>query len=220
MEGHPMADSIASITTWLERVKDGDEEAAAQLWEHYFRRLLGLARARLAGLRRQGVAGAEDVVLSAFNDFFAAVRSPKYGDLHGRNDLWRVLAKFVANKAKTLLDRELAEKRGGGRVRGESAFASADTGSSGGLGFDRKESHEPDPRLTVEIEEQLQKFLASLSDKEAEIACLRMEGYGTKEIAERVHLAPVTVRHHLAVIRDVLAAEFSDGPAATPDGTE
>jgi DNA-directed RNA polymerase specialized sigma24 family protein len=204
-----MAESDASVSAWLERAKQGDEGAAAQLWERYFRRVLGLARARLAALRRKGAADEEDVALSAFNDFFGAVRSDRYADLHGRNDLWRVLATFVSNKAKTLLDRERATRRGGGRVRGESAFGTAD-----GQGFDGEESREPDPALTADFEETFRRFLAALGDKEAEIACLRMEGHGTKEIAGRVGLAPATVRRQLAVIRDVLAAEFGDGTMA------
>jgi DNA-binding CsgD family transcriptional regulator len=71
----------------------------------------------------------------------------------------------------------------------------------------------------VDVEETFQRFLAALSDEEAEIACLRMEGHGTKAIAERVGVAPATVRRRLAVIRDVLAAQFGDGLAATPDRT-
>jgi DNA-directed RNA polymerase specialized sigma24 family protein len=71
------------------------------------------------------------------------------------------------------------------------------------------ESREPDPTLAAEVEERFQKFLAGLSDQEAEIACLRMEGHSTEEIAARSKLSPATVRRRLAVIRDVLAAEFS-----------
>jgi DNA-directed RNA polymerase specialized sigma24 family protein len=210
MEANPMTDDIASISTWLERVKGGDEDAAALLWDRYFRRLLGLARARLVALRRHGAADEEDVVLSAFNDFFGAVRADKYADLHGRNDLWRVLATFVANKAKTLIDRETAAKRGGGRVQGESALGAPHGGSSAQVGFDRVESREPDPLLVAEVEEKFRQFLASLNEREAEITCLLMEGHGTPEIAGRVGRSPATVRRCLAVIRDALAAEFSD----------
>jgi DNA-directed RNA polymerase specialized sigma24 family protein len=214
-----MGEGSASISTWLERVKQGDEDAAARLWDRYFRSVLGVARARLTSLRRKGAGDEEDVALSAFNDFFGAVRSDRYADLHGRNDLWRVLAAFVSNKAKTFLDRETAPRRGGGRVQGESAFGPADEGATGGQGFDGAESREPDPSLTVDFAETFRRFLAGLSDEEAEIACLRMEGHRTKEIAERIGLAPATVRRRLAVIRDVLAAEFGDGLAATPDRT-
>src|SRR5262249_3082675 len=117
-----MNHSSSSVSICLELLKQGDEAAAARLFERFFRRLAGLARAKLIPLRRQAATDHEDVALSAFNDFCQAVRTERYLDLHGRADLWSVLAAFVANKAKTLLDREMAQKRGGGTVRGESAF--------------------------------------------------------------------------------------------------
>ncbi len=202
-----------SVSIWLERLKEGNQEAAVWLWDRYFRRLLGLARARLANLRRQGMADEEDVALSAFHDFCRAARTEGYAELHGRESLWSVLARFVANKAKTLFDHETAAKRGGGRGQGESALGPADPLSSV-KGFDRVESSEPDPALAAEVEEKFGKALARLSDLEAEIACLRMEGYGTDEIAREVKLSPATVRRRLAVIRDVLADEFA--PGGTP----
>jgi DNA-directed RNA polymerase specialized sigma24 family protein len=203
-----MSDVHTSITTWLEQLKRGDSEAAARLWDCYLRRLLGLARARLAPLRRQATADEEDVALSAFFDFCRAVRAAGYAGLRGRDDLWRVLAAFVVNKAKALVDRERAAKRGGGPVRGDSAFGSADERSSGPQGFDRVESREADPALAAEVAEKFARFFAGLGEQEAEIAGLRMEGHSTEEIAERVGFAPATVRRRLAVIRDVLAKEF------------
>ena len=37
-----------SVTRWISHLKGGDERVASQLWERYFRRLKGLARASLA----------------------------------------------------------------------------------------------------------------------------------------------------------------------------
>jgi DNA-directed RNA polymerase specialized sigma24 family protein len=198
-----MSESSLSVSAWLELLKQGDEGAAAMLWERYFRPLLALARKRLVPLRRRGAADEEDVALSAFHDFCREVRAARYADLHGRESLWRVLAVFVANKAKTLVDYEMAERRDVRRAQGD----------EGPRGFDGLESREPDPAWVAEMKEKFERFIAGLSDEEAEIACLRMEGYGTEEIAARVRLAPATVRRRLAVIREVLAGEFSDAPA-------
>jgi DNA-directed RNA polymerase specialized sigma24 family protein len=212
-----MSESGLSVSTWLERLKQGDEGAATLLWERYFRPLLALARKRLMPLQRRGAADEEDVALSAFHDFCREVRAERYADLHGRESLWRVLAVFVANKAKTLLDHEMAERRDVRRAQGESGLGSA-TGEAGPRGFDRLESREPAPAWLAEMKEKFERFFAGLSDEEAEIACLRMEGYGTEEIAARVRLAPATVRRRLAVIREVLAGEFSDAPAEPAGG--
>jgi DNA-directed RNA polymerase specialized sigma24 family protein len=212
-----MSDQAASVSIWIERLKDGDEEAAARLWDLYFRRLLGLARARLAGLRRQGAADEEDVVLSAFHDFCRAARGERYAELHGRGDLWRVLARFVANKAKALVDREKAEIRGGGRVQGESALGSPDAASSGPQGFARVPSSDPGPALIAEVKERFQGFLKRLSDQEAKVACLRMEGHSSEEIAARLGLSSATVRRRLTLIRDVLAEVFGECHAPADD---
>jgi DNA-directed RNA polymerase specialized sigma24 family protein len=203
-----MSDGTTSITTWLEQLKRGDQEAATHLWKCYFRRLLGLARARLVTLRRRGAADEEDVAQSAFNDFCRAAQSEDYVELRGREDLWRVLAAFVVNKAKALSDRENAVKRGGGRLLGDSALGRCEAKASGQQGFDAVPSREPDPALAAEVAEKFARFFAELSEQEAEIACLRMEGHGTEEIAARINLSPATVRRRLGVIRDVLAKEF------------
>src|SRR3954471_22547358 len=46
--GQPMTER-GSVTGDVRGLRAGDEAAAQRLWEGYFRRLVGLARARLAG---------------------------------------------------------------------------------------------------------------------------------------------------------------------------
>jgi hypothetical protein len=47
--------SEGSVTQWLGLAQVGDPAAAQQLWQRYFRRLVGLARVKLRGSPR-GVA--------------------------------------------------------------------------------------------------------------------------------------------------------------------
>ena len=48
-----MSESAPSISTWLERLRESDEQAARRLWEHFFARMTAVARWRLgAGPRR------------------------------------------------------------------------------------------------------------------------------------------------------------------------
>src|SRR5947208_12423622 len=49
---HPSARTMpvrpdTSVTQWIDRLKAGDPDAAQELWERYFRRLVGLARKKL-----------------------------------------------------------------------------------------------------------------------------------------------------------------------------
>ena len=52
--------SSGSVTLWIDRLQAGDPDAAQQLWERYFRRLVGLARHKLQG-RPRAAADEEDV---------------------------------------------------------------------------------------------------------------------------------------------------------------
>ena len=57
-----------SVTLWIAGVRGGDPAAAERLWERFFPRLVGLARARLRGTARLA-ADEEDVALSALDSF-------------------------------------------------------------------------------------------------------------------------------------------------------
>ena len=69
--------SDGSVTHWINLLKGGERDAVQPLWERYFRRLVGLARARLQGAPR-GPADEEDVALSAFNSFFGGVAKGRF----------------------------------------------------------------------------------------------------------------------------------------------
>src|SRR3954447_957787 len=90
-----------TITHLIARLKQGDRDAAQGLWQTYFPRLVTLARTRLRG----PVAGAdeEDVVLSAFNNFYRGVERGRFPSLQDRNDLWSLLFVLTVRKAINLI---------------------------------------------------------------------------------------------------------------------
>ncbi len=49
-----------SVTQWLDDLKQGDEEAARQLWQRYFQKMVEASRKKLGGTRRRA-ADEEDV---------------------------------------------------------------------------------------------------------------------------------------------------------------
>ena len=84
-------DTGGSVTRWVSALKQGDQAAASGLWESYFRRLVGLARARLRDAPRL-VADEEDVALSAFDSFCRRAQAGQFRSLHDRDDVWQILA--------------------------------------------------------------------------------------------------------------------------------
>src|SRR4051812_45861380 len=109
-----------SVTRWIGELQGGDQDAAAPLWEHYFRRLVGLARKKLRNAPRQAAADEEDVALSAFDSFCRGAQRGQFRELENRGNLWRLLVTLTARKAFDQVREGNAQKRGGGAVRTES----------------------------------------------------------------------------------------------------
>jgi len=114
-----------SVTRWIDGLREGSDADVQRLWDRYFQRLVHLASARLPGHARRA-SDEEDVALSAFNSFCDRVGRGQFPELVDRDDLWRLLVTITTRKVVESVRRETRKKRGGGRVRGASAFADGD----------------------------------------------------------------------------------------------
>ncbi|MEN1678806.1 MAG: ECF-type sigma factor [Planctomycetota bacterium] len=69
----------------------------------------------------------------------------------------------------------------------------------------------PTPEFAVEVAESCRRRLASLGDEElVKVATMRLEGYTTQEIAERLNCSPRTVERRLEAIRRAWADRDPD----------
>ena len=195
-----------SITHWIGQLKEGDEAAAQQeLWDRYFRRLTALARKLLRGTP-QRAEDEEDVVLAALDSFFRGARGGRFPRLHDRMDLWPLLVKITARKAVNQIQKQRAQKRGGGNVRGESVFT--DWAGDDTAGIEQIVGTEPTPDFAAQVAEQCEHLLTSLEDESLRaIARLKLEGYTNPEISEKIGVVERTVERRLRRIR----REWSDG---------
>ena len=194
--------SDGSVTLWISLVKDGDSAATQALWERYYPKLVRLARKKLAGVPRR-VADEEDVAASALKSFYLAAEHGRFPNLADRDSLWRLLLQITARKAIELRRHEGRERRGGGKVLGESALGAGDTDSDGDLrAIDEVIGNEPDPEFAAIMAEQCQGLLDQLGDADLEaIAVAAMEGYSNEEIAQRLNCAVRTVERRRELIR-------------------
>ncbi|MBX9627560.1 MAG: hypothetical protein K2X82_27410 [Gemmataceae bacterium] len=193
-----------SIAGWLVRLQDGDGEAAHVLWDRYFARLVGLARAKLAGLPRRA-ADEEDVALSAFDSFCQRARRGEFPDARARDGLWRVLMTITARKAARLVRDQRRLKRGGGNVGGESVFEPAGEGIGGVAGPDLP------PEVEAELAEGVVRLLDALGDDELRrIARWKMDGDSNADIGHKLGCAPATVERRRALIRRIWASAEAD----------
>jgi RNA polymerase sigma factor (sigma-70 family) len=193
--------SPASVTTWIGQLKSGNHDAAQQLWNRYFPEMVRLARARLHGFPRRAV-DEEDVAVSAFNSFCEGAAAGRFPLLSDRNNLWRLLVVITARKAIDARQREARQIRGGGKVRGESAWANAPDEADQDAGIQQVIGAEPTPEFAAQVAEQTRRLLDVLdSDELRTVAVCKMEGYSNREIAEKLGVVERTVERKLDRIR-------------------
>jgi DNA-directed RNA polymerase specialized sigma24 family protein len=193
--------SPGEVTVLIRRLKGGDRQAAGPLWDGYVRRLLGLARRRLGGLPRRA-ADSEDVALSAFKSFCRRAEQDGFAKLEDADDLWQILALLTTRKAADVVARELAAKRGGGQVRGESAFGKPGDESGAGAGIEQVPGRELSPAEVAELVEEYRALLDELGEESLRATAVwKLEGYTDQQIADKLGCSLSTVERKLKLIR-------------------
>ena len=159
------------------------------------------ARGRIV-VKAQRVADAEDIAQSAMKSFFRAAEAGRFRTLTNSDELWRILITVMARKSHALQQRQAAEKRGDGQVRGDSVFRLVAQGRISGTNF-------ADPRRFVdELLGECRERIEALPDEILRtIAVKRMEGFQVTEIAVEMSLSVATIKRKLARIRDLWAAD-------------
>jgi DNA-directed RNA polymerase specialized sigma24 family protein len=190
------------VTQWIAALKQGDQAAAQGLWEAYFRRLVGLARARLRDAPRR-IADEEDVALSAFDSFCRGVQAGRFPRLDDRHDLWQILVLITVRKAINLRNYEARRSRGMGKTESLTDLTPEGVEAIGGDG--------PTPELAAQFAEEYQRLMDQLGDPGLQrVATFKLEGYTNEEIAARLGCVVSTVERKLARIRKVWAREMGD----------
>jgi DNA-directed RNA polymerase specialized sigma24 family protein len=191
-----------SVSHWIDRLQAGDRVAAGQLWQRYFRRLVGLAREKLAGSPRRA-ADEEDVALSAFASFCEGAEQGRFPELTDRDGLWRLLVVITARKAGHLRRDLACEKRGGGQL------LEAGQSSEGDGWLAVVLSREPDPAFAAAAADEHRRLMAALPDDELRtVALMRMQGHEVAEIAARLDYVERSIKRKLALIRELWEKEL------------
>ena len=193
-------DSINLLARW----KDGDESAAAELFERYVHRLVGLARTRLSD-RMQRRVEPEDVVQSTYRSFFRKAGDDHY-TLEKSGDLWKLLATITIFKVRGQVEFHTAQKRG--------IYAEESTdGPSEASEYRVKPeavAEEPTPEDAAAIVEQVQTVMDGLDGLQQQIMELALQNHSVEEISQSVQRSARTVRRTLQQIRGELEARLLD----------
>jgi RNA polymerase sigma factor (sigma-70 family) len=201
------SDDYGSVTLWLGALRKGDRDAAMPLWERYFARLVGLARARLRTRRWPGATeDEEDAALSAFDSFCRAATEGHFPRLDDRDELWRLLVALTERKVADQIRRARRLKRGGGRVRTEADLAAGGSDDQP-AGLNGIAGPEPTPEFAAEFAEEYRRLFEVLRDEDLRrIAVWKLDGHTVEEIAAQLGCARRTVARRLELIRTLWRA--------------
>lgn len=196
-----------TVTRWVRQLEAGSEEAAHELWQRYYQELVKLARQRLGSTPRR-VSDEEDVALSVMRCLYDGAARGQFLELVNRQELWQLLAAITARKVIDYQRHLTQQKRGGGRVRGDSALQGGDQ-DHGPAGFDKLLGHDVTPEAKLIAAEEFQRLMGLLDDDRLrEIAQYKLDGFTNEEIGQRLGLACRSIERKLQRIRTVWAGEL------------
>jgi RNA polymerase sigma-70 factor (ECF subfamily) len=186
----------------MARLRAGDADAAATVFDRFAGRLVALARTRLDARLRTKV-DPEDVLKSVYKSFFL---QQAVGQLKpvGWDSLWTLLTVLTVRKCGRWRERFGTL----GRAVGREIEASEGDGRSG---WELEAlAGEPGPEEAAELADLVESLLRDLEGRDRDIVSLRLQGYTPAEIACQLNRPERTVFRVLDRVKKSLR-RFCDG---------
>src|SRR5262249_49789864 len=152
----------------LVRVQQGDQAAAAEVFDLYKRRLLALARSQLdTGIRRK--IDAEDVVQSVFRSYFQRQQEGSV-TVKDWDHLWSLLAMITVRKCTNARVHFTRKKRSA------NLEVTVEGGGDEALSSWQALAREPTPEEAAMLADLIQRLVGSLPERDRRIVQLSLEG--------------------------------------------
>ncbi len=198
-----------SVSQWIEDLKRGDEDAAAQLWDRYFEKMVLSARGKLKQ-QTLAVTDEEDVALSAFDCLCRGAVKGNFSQLKDRHELWPLLVTMTAQKSVDRIRWEKRQRRGGD----EQVMRDTELPETGRVkALEDVLCAGPTPVALLLMDEQYHRLLSQLRDDTLrEIVKWKLEGHANQRIAESLGISVHSVDRKLRLIRLAWLKEL-DAPA-------
>jgi RNA polymerase sigma-70 factor (ECF subfamily) len=191
MTGHPSFDDL------MVHLRDGRNDAAAQLFQRFANRLIVLARKQLDPKILQKV-DPEDVMQSVFRSFLARNAAGQLGEFNTWDNLWAILVVMTRRKCGRRTDYFHAARRD---VRREAPPNSTEDENGSDVGI---VDEEPTPHEAAVLAETVELLLSDLQGRQREILTLSLQGYTPVEISERLKCTERTVYRVLDRVKEWL----------------
>ncbi|MCY2962472.1 MAG: sigma-70 family RNA polymerase sigma factor [Planctomycetota bacterium] len=191
--------AASSDVTLLRRLRDGEGDAATELYLRYARRLHGLARRQTSSELARRVEP-DEIVQSVFRTFFRRVHTGDYTVPAGQ-ELWGLLLVIALNKVRQAAIFHRAARRDIRRTAsmedlGADHFLASDDGGG-------------ETALTV-LRMVVDEVIAALPEAKREMVRLRIDGHDVEDIAIRTKRSKRTVERTLQDFRATLSRSLEE----------
>jgi RNA polymerase sigma-70 factor, ECF subfamily len=191
----------ASFDDLMVRLRAGDDDAAAEVFRRFTRRLIGLARRRLDRLIRQKV-DPEDILQSVYRSFFSRHAQGDF-ELDSWDSLWGMLTLITVRKCDYRRKFFRAARRD---VEREVVPQAPDDPALQAIARD------PTPSEATRLAETVELLMRELQDREQDMLALSLQGYDTAAISAQVGRTERTVQRVLKRVRERLEQMHADLP--------
>lgn len=182
------------MTGWIDQLADGDQHAAAQLWQHISVRLQEFARLKLDVKTRRSY-DEHDAANSAFHSLCRGLTDGRF-QVENRDAFWGLLAVVTSRKISAQRRYAKRQKRGGGAVSGESGFGEAGINEVNGI--------QQAPDVLAEVSEGCAQLLDAIPDESMKkIVLLKFQGATNGEVADELKCTRRTIERKLERIRRI-----------------
>lgn len=175
------------------RYQAGDDDAARKLFDRYCEQLMRLSRRRI-GQRMASRFDPEDVIQSAFRTFFVHLKDGDFA-FEQADDLYKLLVRLTVRKTLRRIQYHRAGKR--------DPNAELAGGNSENDPFDRVAGQEPTPDVAVAMVDELEAFMTRLTPFHRSVLELKIQGFTSPEIAEKLQTYDRKVRRAIEAVEKV-----------------
>ena len=178
-----------SITGWMDSVRQGNDEAAKNIWDRWYDRLCARVSPHAGQLR---IHDNEDIATDAFAEFFRELKAGKFSSLRNRSEIWKLLATIAVRKSVASFRYEQAQRRGGGKQ--VHSFEESDQQANS-----MAAQHQS---VTLGAVEEL---IGSIEDpKLAKVARMKIEGLESFEIAQELNCSMRQVQYIVKELENLI----------------
>lgn len=177
----------------MQRLRAGDQDAAALVFRRFADRLIALARGRLDPVIRAKL-DPEDVLQSVFRSFFSRHAEGQF-ELENWDSLWSMLVVLTVRKCGRRAGYFHAARRDVQRER-----APTPSVKDSGVGEEQMAA-DPTPAEAAMLTETVEQLMHRLEGSERQILALRLQGYTIPEISAQLGRAERTVERVLERVR-------------------